>query len=90
MLDRAFDLEYAKTHGIVCGTDEAGRGPLCGPVTAAAVVLPDGFELEGLDDSKKLTDKFRPTLLNALYASALMLICLTQMNKVVQFLYFQF
>ena len=43
-----------------------------------------------LPNSKKLTDKFKPTVLNAVYASALMLICLTQMNKVVQFLYFQF
>ena len=40
---------------IVCGIDEAGRGPLCGPVTAAAVVLPPDFELSGIRDSKKLT-----------------------------------
>ena len=43
-----------------------------------------------LPNSKTLTEKFRPKLLNAIYASALMLICLLQMNKVVQFLYFQF
>jgi len=41
--------------GLVCGIDEAGRGPLAGPVAAAAVVLPDGFPLEGLDDSKALS-----------------------------------
>ncbi len=44
---------------IVCGADEAGRGPLAGPVVAAAVVLPDGFPIEILDDSKKLSEKKR-------------------------------
>ena len=38
----------------VCGVDEAGRGPLCGPVFAAACILPDGLYIEGLNDSKKL------------------------------------
>ena len=71
MLDRAFDLEYAREHGIVCGTDEAGRGPLCGPVTAAAVVLPDGFVIEGLDDSKKLTEKKREKLYDIILENAL-------------------
>lgn len=46
----------------VAGVDEAGRGPLAGPVVAAAVVLPDDFELEGLDDSKKLTHEQREVL----------------------------
>ena len=58
----AFDREYAARYGIVCGTDEAGRGPLAGPVVAAAVVLPDGLVIEGLDDSKKLTEKKREKL----------------------------
>ena len=53
-------------------------------------VVITGGELLTDEIRKKLTDKFRPTLLNAVYASALMLICLMQMNKVVQFLYFQF
>ena len=44
---------------IVCGVDEAGRGPLAGPVYAAAVVLPEGLVIEGLDDSKKLSEKKR-------------------------------
>ena len=44
---------------IVCGCDEAGRGPLAGPVFAAAVVLPEGLEIEGLDDSKRLSEKKR-------------------------------
>ena len=46
----------------VCGVDEAGRGPLCGPVVAAAVILPCGLVLEGLNDSKKLTEKRREKL----------------------------
>ena len=45
--------------GGVCGIDEAGRGPLAGPVAAAAVVLPDGFPLDGLGDSKALSAKRR-------------------------------
>ena len=48
--------------GVICGVDEAGRGPLAGPVYAAAVILPDHLEIPGLDDSKKLTDKRRREL----------------------------
>ena len=47
---------------MVCGVDEAGRGPLAGPVCAAAVILPKNIEIPGLDDSKKLTDKRRREL----------------------------
>jgi ribonuclease HII len=47
---------------IVCGCDEAGRGPLAGPVVAAAVILPEGLVIAGLDDSKKLSDKKREAL----------------------------
>ena len=47
---------------IICGVDEAGRGPLAGPVCAAAVILPMGLEISGLTDSKKLTDKKRREL----------------------------
>ena len=46
----------------VCGVDEAGRGPLMGPVCAAAVILPEGVELEGVNDSKKLSEKKREAL----------------------------
>ena len=45
--------------GVICGVDEAGRGPLAGPVCAAAVILPEGELIPGLNDSKKLTDKKR-------------------------------
>ena len=48
---------------VVCGVDEAGRGPLAGPVCAAAVILPAHLEIPGLDDSKKLTDKRRRELM---------------------------
>lgn len=50
---------HSKEIKIIGGTDEAGRGPLYGPVVAACVVLPEGFELEGLNDSKKLSEKKR-------------------------------
>ena len=46
----------------ICGIDEAGRGPLAGPVYAAAVILPEGAELTGINDSKKLTPKKREEL----------------------------
>lgn len=46
----------------ICGVDEAGRGPLAGPVCAAAVILPNGIEIPGLNDSKKLSDKKRREL----------------------------
>lgn len=50
---------YDKGITLIAGTDEVGRGPLVGPVVAAAVILPKGYFLEGLDDSKKLTEKKR-------------------------------
>ena len=53
---------FSKGFQFVCGVDEAGRGPLAGPVCAAAVILPADLEITGLDDSKKLTDKRRREL----------------------------
>ena len=53
---------FAQNIQIVCGVDEAGRGPLAGPVCAAAVILPPHVEIPGLNDSKKLTDKRRREL----------------------------
>ena len=53
---------YTEGYKAICGVDEAGRGPLAGPVCAAAVILPKGLELPGLNDSKKLTDKKRREL----------------------------
>ena len=49
-------------YNVICGVDEAGRGPLAGPVCAAAVILPSNLEIPGLTDSKKLTDKKRREL----------------------------
>ncbi len=57
-------------YNIVCGTDEAGRGPLAGSVYAAAVILPDGLVIDGLDDSKKLTEKRREKLFDVITKEA--------------------
>ena len=56
------DSFYAQGVKVICGVDEAGRGPLAGPVCAAAVILPEHLEIPGLTDSKKLTDKKRREL----------------------------
>lgn len=56
---------------LICGVDEAGRGPLCGPVAAAAVILPEGVVIEGINDSKKLTEKKREQLYNVITEKAL-------------------
>lgn len=65
----AFDAEIAsQSVGPICGIDEAGRGPLAGPVFAAAAVLPQGVTFEGLNDSKKLTEKRREALFEQITA----------------------
>ena len=60
-----------KGYDVICGVDEAGRGPLAGPVCAAAVILPRGIEIEGLNDSKKLTDKKRRELYDIICEKAI-------------------
>ena len=60
------DKHYDEGFVAVCGCDEAGRGPLCGPVVAAAVILPRGEIIEGLNDSKKLTEKKREALFDVI------------------------
>lgn len=55
---------------LICGVDEAGRGPLAGPVCAAAVILPRGLEIPGLNDSKKLSEKKREALFDVICSSA--------------------
>ena len=70
----SFDFENEKRalgYKFICGCDEAGRGPLCGPVVAAAVILPEGEIIEGLNDSKKLTEKKREKLYNEIISRAL-------------------
>ena len=69
----SYDYEnkhYAEGYTAVCGCDEAGRGPLCGPVVAAAVILPKGLYLEGINDSKKLSPKKRDYLFDLICESA--------------------
>lgn len=69
-----WDYEQAaqgKGHTVICGCDEAGAGPLAGPVYAAAVVLPFGVTIEGLNDSKKLTEKKREALFPIIKEKAL-------------------
>ncbi|MCL2580071.1 MAG: ribonuclease HII [Oscillospiraceae bacterium] len=66
-----YDQELRQAHSILCGVDEAGRGPLAGPVFAAAVILPPDFALQGLDDSKKLSAKKRESLLEPIQSGAL-------------------
>ena len=64
--------EYsAKGYKIICGTDEAGRGPLCGNVAAGACILPYGVDIPGLNDSKKLTEKKREKLYDIITSSAI-------------------
>ena len=60
-----------KGYTYVCGVDEAGRGPLCGPVVAAACILPVGLYIEGLNDSKKLTPKKRKEVFNKIIENAI-------------------
>ncbi len=72
MLDYAIENElHNEGYSLVCGIDEAGRGPLCGPVFAAACILPDGLVLEGLNDSKKLTPKKRDKLFDLICENAI-------------------
>lgn len=64
--------EYSvKGYKIICGTDEAGRGPLCGNVAAGACILPYGVDIPGLNDSKKLTEKKRKKLYDIITSSAI-------------------
>lgn len=61
---------YQKGYKYVCGVDEAGRGPLCGPVVAAAVILPKDAHIEGVNDSKKLSEKKREKLFDDIMENA--------------------
>lgn len=69
-----FEIEInalSKGYKYICGVDEAGRGPLAGPVCAAAVILPENCEIEGLNDSKKLSEKKREALYDVIREKAL-------------------
>ena len=72
MPDYSLEQElHEKGYSLVCGIDEAGRGPLCGPVFAAACILPEGLYIEGLNDSKKLTEKKREKLFDIIKQEAI-------------------
>lgn len=69
-----YDFEHEKRalgYKYICGVDEAGRGPLAGPVFAAAVILPEDYEIEGVNDSKKLSEKKREKLFDEIIGHAL-------------------
>ena len=71
MLDPLFDQEFREfCGGHICGVDEAGRGPLAGPVYAAAVILSPDRPIEGLNDSKKLSEKKREALFDVILEKA--------------------
>lgn len=72
MLEYTLEKEYTeKGYLHICGVDEAGRGPLCGPVVAAACILPIDCEIEGLNDSKKLSEKKREALFDVITEKAI-------------------
>jgi len=62
---------YNEGYKLIAGVDEAGRGPLAGPVCAAAVILPEDLVIEGINDSKKLTEKKREQLFDVIIDSAI-------------------
>ena len=71
MPDFSYENEAAKNgYKYICGVDEAGRGPLAGPVCAAAVILPENCEIEGLNDSKKISEKKRELLYDIIIEKA--------------------
>ncbi len=66
-----FDTEYLNKYEYIAGVDEVGRGPLAGPVCAAAVILPKGLVIDGVNDSKKLTEKRREAIFEVIKKDAL-------------------
>ncbi|MBO5725491.1 MAG: ribonuclease HII, partial [Clostridia bacterium] len=71
MPDYLYEKQFGEQgYNFICGVDEAGRGPLAGPVFAAAVILPIDCEIEGLNDSKKLSEKKRELLFDVIKEKA--------------------
>ncbi len=71
-MEYSFEKELIDSgYNIICGVDEAGRGPLAGPVYAAAVILPFGLDIKGINDSKKLSEKKRDELFDLIIQNAL-------------------
>ncbi len=81
-----YEFERAKRaegYSVVCGVDEAGRGPLAGPVYAAAVILPADYEIEGVNDSKKLSAQKRERLFDEITAHALAYVVTSCDNRII-------
>ncbi len=78
-----FDKGFKREEGfLLCGVDEAGRGPLAGPVVAAAVILNDGFIIDGIDDSKKLSEKKREALFPVIKENSIYSIGISSAEKI--------
>lgn len=74
---------YSKGYKYIAGCDEAGRGPMAGPLVAASVILPVGYKLPGVNDSKKLTPKKREQLFDVIYRDALEVqVCIMSVSDV--------
>ena len=72
MLEYILETKYSdEGYSVICGTDEAGRGPLAGPVFAAACILPAGLVIDGLNDSKKISEKKREKLFDLICENAI-------------------
>ena len=83
-MDYTYEKNAAlKGYKAVCGVDEAGRGPLAGPVFAAAVILPEDCEIEGLNDSKKLSEKKRDALFDIIKEKAISYSIASEDEKVI-------
>ena len=71
MIEHPLELDYWGQHDLILGMDEAGRGPICGPMMVAGVIFPKGYANELLDDSKKLTERKREALYHQILEDAL-------------------
>lgn len=81
-----YDFEHGKREQgfeLICGVDEAGRGPLAGPVFAAAVILPKDYEIDGVNDSKKLSEKKREKLYDEIIEHAVSYSVISVDNKTI-------
>lgn len=70
-MNEPYEAHLEKEHQTILGMDEAGRGPICGPVSVAGVIFPNGYRFEGINDSKKLSEKKRAALYHQILKDAL-------------------
>ena len=71
MIEHPLELDYWEQYDLILGMDEAGRGPICGPMMVAGVIFPKGYSNDLLDDSKKLTERKREALYHQILEDAL-------------------